>query len=173
MNNTLIENIKIKSDLQYDFLFESNQYEQLDSDLKLFLKESYDSGVNFSIDIQKDKVLLEMIEQDPLLLESIDEGLWDRFKAGAARVGQGLKNVTGIGQQTTDSKDAGVASLFNGFKNKFQKSSTPPAAKKPKTHKQGRKKHNTVVISVSLYVILCALTRIFHRLKYGDFTRAG
>jgi len=132
MNNTLIENIKIKSDLQYDFLFESNQYEQLDSDLKLFLKESYDSGVNFSIDIQKDKVLLEMIEQDPLLLESIDEGLWDRFKAGAARVGQGLKNVTGIGQQTTDSKDAGVASLFNGFKNKFQKSSTPPAAKKPK-----------------------------------------
>ena len=39
MNNTLIENIKIKSDLQYDFLFESNQYEQLDSDLKLFLKE--------------------------------------------------------------------------------------------------------------------------------------
>ena len=131
MNDTLIENIKLKSDLEYDLLFESNQYELLDSDLKSFLKESYDSGVNFSIDIQKDKVLLEMIEQNPLLLESIDEGLWDRFKATVARAGQGLKNATRIGQQTADSKDAGVASLFNNFKNKFQKASTPPAAEQP------------------------------------------
>ena len=128
MNKQLIENIKLKSDLQYDLLFESHDYDQLDSDLKSYLKESYDSGVNFSINIQKDTALLEMVEKDPMILESIDEGLWDRLKAGAARFGQGLKNVSGIGTPTTDSKDAGVQSLFNSFKNKFQKASAQQSA---------------------------------------------
>ena len=122
MNNTLIENIKLKSDLQYDFLFESKEYHELDSENKIFLKECYDMGVNQSIYLH---------QQDKALLESIDEGLWDRFKAGAARVGQGLKNVSGIGTQTADSKDAGVDSLLNSFKTKWAKApkaQTPPAA---------------------------------------------
>ena len=122
MNNNLIENIKIKSDLQYDFLFESKEYHALDSENKIFLKECYDMGVNQSIYLH---------QQDKALLESIDEGLWDRFKAGAARVGQGLKNVSGIGTPTADSKDAGVDSLLNSFKTKWAKApkaQTPPAA---------------------------------------------
>ena len=122
MNNNLIENIKIKSDLQYDFLFESKEYHALDSENKIFLKECYDMGVNQSIYLH---------QQDKALLESIDEGLWDRFKAGAARVGQGLKNVSGIGTPTTDSKDAGIDSLLNSFKTKWAKApkaQTPPAA---------------------------------------------
>ena len=112
MNDILIENIKIKSDLQYDFLFESKEYHELDSENKIFLKECYDMGVNQSIYLH---------QQDKALLESIDEGLWDRFKAGAARVGQGLKNVSGIGTPTTDSKDAGIDSLLNSFKTKWAK----------------------------------------------------
>lgn len=112
MNEILIENIKLKSDLQYDILFESKEYHGLDYDTKSFIKECYDMGVNRSIYLH---------QQDKALLESIDEGLWDRFKAGAARVGQGLKNVSGIGTQTTDSKDAGVNSLLNSFKQKFEK----------------------------------------------------
>ena len=122
MNNNLIENIKIKSDLQYDFLFESKEYHALDSENKIFLKECYDMGVNQSIYLH---------QQDKALLESIDEGLWDRFKAGAARVGQGLKNVSGIGTPTADSKDAGVDSLLNSFKTKWAKApkaQTPPAS---------------------------------------------
>ena len=110
MNNTLIENIKIKSDLQYDILFESKEYHGLDSNTKTFIKECYDMGVNRSIYLH---------QQDQALLESIDEGLWDRVKAGAARFGQGLKNVTGVGQPNADSKDAGVDSLLNSFKQKF------------------------------------------------------
>ena len=86
MNNTLIENIKIKSDLQYDILFESKEYHSLDSGTKTFMKECYDMGVNTSIYIQQDKVLLE----------SVEEGFFDQVKAGAARFGQGLKNVSGI-----------------------------------------------------------------------------
>ena len=112
MNDILIENIKLKSDLQYDILFESKEYHGLNSDTKSFIKECYDMGVNRSIYLH---------QQDKALLESIDEGLWDRVKAGAARFGQGLKNVTGVGQPNTDSKDAGVNSLLNSFKQKFEK----------------------------------------------------
>lgn len=135
MNDILIENIKIKSDLQYDFLFESKEYHALDSENKIFLKECYDMGVNQSIYLH---------QQDKALLESIDEGLWDRFKAGAARVGQGLKNVSGIGTPTADSKDAGVDSLLNSFKTKWAKApkaQTSPAA--------GNNATNTVVSGVN------------------------
>ena len=45
MNNTLIENIKIKSDLQYDILFESKEYHSLDSGIKTFMKECYGAGI--------------------------------------------------------------------------------------------------------------------------------
>jgi hypothetical protein len=112
MNDILAENIKLKSDLQYDILFESKEYYGLDSNTKTFIKECYDMGVNRSIYLH---------QQDQALLESIDEGLWDRVKAGAARFGQGLKNVTGVGQPNADSKDAGVDSLLNSFKQKFEK----------------------------------------------------
>ena len=112
MNDILIENIKLKSDLQYDILFESKEYHGLDSNTKTFIKECYNMGVNRSIYLH---------QQDQALLESIDEGLWDRVKAGAARFGQGLKNVTGVGQPNADSKDAGVDSLLNSFKQKFEK----------------------------------------------------
>lgn len=111
MNDILIENIKLKSDLQYDILFESKEYHSLDSGIKTFMKECYDMGVNTSIYIQQDKVLLE----------SVDEGFFDRVKAGVVRTGQGIKNLSGFGTQTADSKDAGVDSLLNGFKQKFEK----------------------------------------------------
>ena len=111
MNDTLIENIKLKSDLQYDILFESKEYHSLDSGIKTFMKECYDMGVNTGIYIQQDKVLLE----------SVDEGFFDRVKAGVVRTGQGIKNLSGFGTQTADSKDAGVESLLNGFKQKFEK----------------------------------------------------
>ena len=137
MNNTLIENIKIKSDLQYDFLFESKEYHDLDSDNKTFLKECYDMGVNQSIYLH---------QQDKALLESVDEGLWDRFKAGAARVGQGLKNVTGIGTPTTDSKDAGVDSLLNSFKTKWAKA---PKAQAPGTPANNNQAIAPIVNSVN------------------------
>jgi len=137
MNNTLIENIKIKSDLQYDFLFESKEYHDLDSDNKTFLKECYDMGVNQSIYLH---------QQDKALLESVDEGLWDRFKAGAARVGQGLKNVTGIGTPTTDSKDAGVDSLLNSFKTKWAKA---PKAQAPVTPANNNQAIAPIVNSVN------------------------
>ncbi len=111
MNEILIENIKLKSDLQYDILFESKEYHSLDSGIKTFMKECYDMGVNTGIYIQQDKVLLE----------SVDEGFFDRVKAGVVRTGQGIKNLSGFGTQTADSKDAGVNSLLNGFKQKFEK----------------------------------------------------
>ena len=47
MNDILIENIKLKSDLQYDILFESKEYHSLDSGIKTFMKECYDMGVNY------------------------------------------------------------------------------------------------------------------------------
>lgn len=135
MNDILIENIKLKSDLQYDILFESKEYHNLDSDTKSFLKECYDMGVNQSIYLH---------QQDKALLESIDEGLWDRFKAGAARFGQGLKNISGIGTPTADSKDAGVESLLNSFKTKWAKA--PKAQTSPSTVNNAT---NTIVSSVN------------------------
>jgi len=112
MNNTLIENIKIKSDLQYDILFESHEYQNLDSGTKTFLKECYDRGVNTGIYFH---------QNEQMLLESMEEGFFDRVKAGVVRTGQGIKNLSGFGTQTADSKDAGVESLLNGFKQKFEK----------------------------------------------------
>lgn len=112
MNNTLIENIKIKSDLQYDILFESHEYQNLDSGTKTFLKECYDMGVNTGIYFH---------QNEQMLLESMEEGFFDRVKAGVVRTGQGIKNLSGFGTQTADSKDAGVESLLNGFKQKFEK----------------------------------------------------
>jgi hypothetical protein len=56
-----------------------------------------------------------------MLLESMEEGFFDRVKAGVVRTGQGIKNLSGFGTQTADSKDAGVESLLNGFKQKFEK----------------------------------------------------
>jgi hypothetical protein len=51
----------------------------------------------------------------------MEEGFFDRVKAGVVRTGQGIKNLSGFGTQTADSKDAGVESLLNGFKQKFEK----------------------------------------------------
>ena len=45
MNNTLIENIKIKSDLQYDILFESHEYQNLDSGTITFFHECFDARI--------------------------------------------------------------------------------------------------------------------------------
>ena len=134
MNKQLIENIKLKSDLQYDLLFESSYYSTLDDNTKLFIKENYNRGVNLG---------LEILENNPHLIsesndENIDEAWLDRLKATGARAIQGVKNVTGIGTQTADSKDAGIDSLFNSFKSKFDK--TPggaAAAAAPAPQQQG------------------------------------
>jgi hypothetical protein len=112
MNDILIENIKLKSELQYDILFESKEYQNLDSSTKTFLKECYDMGVNTGIYFH---------QNEQMLLESMEEGFFDRVKAGVVRTGQGIKNLSGFGTQTADSKDAGVESLLNGFKQKFEK----------------------------------------------------
>jgi hypothetical protein len=112
MNDILIENIKLKSELQYDILFESTEYHSLDSSTQTFLKECYDMGVNTGIYFHRN---------EQMLIESMDEGFFDRLKAGAVRAGQGVKNLSGFGSQTADSKDAGVDSLLNNFKQKFEK----------------------------------------------------
>jgi hypothetical protein len=112
MNDILIENIKLKSELQYDILFESKEYQNLDSSTKTFLKECYDMGVNTGIYFH---------QNEQMLLESMEEGFFDRVKAGVVRTGQGIKNLSGFGSQTADSKDAGVDSLLNNFKQKFEK----------------------------------------------------
>jgi hypothetical protein len=133
MNKISIENVKIKSDLQYDILFESNNYNTLNIETKQFLKECYDLGV---------KNTIELYQQNPNLFESIDEGYFDRLKAGVARAGQGLKNVTGIGSPTTDSKDAGVYSLYNNFVKKLQKSNfqfNQGVSQEPKPNQQSDK----------------------------------
>ena len=112
MNDILIENIKLKAELEYDILFESKEFRSLDSGTKSFLKECYDMGVNTGIYFH---------QNEQMLLESMDEGFFDRVKAGAVRAGQGIKNLSGFGTQTADSKDAGVESLLKGFKQKFEK----------------------------------------------------
>lgn len=114
----ILENIRIKSDLRYDLLFESSYYSTIDKPTQEFLKENYNKGVNFG---------LEILKNNPhLISENMDEAFWDRLKATGARALQGVKNVTGIGTQTADSKDAGINSLFNSFKAKFDK--TPGGA---------------------------------------------
>jgi hypothetical protein len=45
----------------------------------------------------------------------IDEAFFDRLKANVSRAGQAIKNITGKGTQTTDSKDAGVMSRVKSF----------------------------------------------------------
>jgi len=51
----------------------------------------------------------------------INEAASDMFRANLSRFGQGIKNVLGAGNVTTDSKDAGVETLFLRFKEKFDK----------------------------------------------------
>lgn len=119
MNDILIENIKLKAELEYDILFESKEFRSLDSETKSFLKECYDMGVNTGIYFH---------QNEQMLLESMDEGFFDRVKAGAVRAGQGIKNLSGFGTQTADSKDAGVDSLLNNFKQKFEKAKQSPGA---------------------------------------------
>ena len=68
----------------------------------------------------------------------INEAASDMFRANLSRFGQGIKNVLGAGNVTTDSKDKGVETLFLRFKEKFDKitpsappASTPPASTPP------------------------------------------
>jgi hypothetical protein len=51
----------------------------------------------------------------------INEAASDMFRANLSRFGQGIKNVLGAGNVTTDSKDKGVETLFLRFKEKFDK----------------------------------------------------
>lgn len=119
----ILENIRVKSDLRYDLLFESAYYSTLDKGTQKFLKENYDRGVNLG---------LEILQNNPhLISENMDEAFWDRLKATGARAVQGVKNVTGMGAQTADSKDAGINSLFNSFKAKFDKTPGGAAAAVP------------------------------------------
>ncbi len=148
MNDISIENIKLKSDLQYDILFESIDYNSLDIETKQFLKECYDLGVNN---------LIELHNQNLNLFKNIDEGYFDRLKANVARVGQGLKNVTGIGSPTTDSKDAGVYSLYNNFVKKLEKSNfqfnqgplTPVQQTKPEQQAEKEKKGKEITAKIN------------------------
>lgn len=60
----------------------------------------------------------------------INEAASDMFRANLSRFGQGIKNVLGAGNVTTDSKDKGVETLFLRFKEKFDKI-TPSAVTSP------------------------------------------
>jgi len=60
----------------------------------------------------------------------INEAASDMFRANLSRFGQGIKNVLGAGNVTTDSKDKGVETLFLRFKEKFEKI-TPSAVTSP------------------------------------------
>ena len=51
----------------------------------------------------------------------VNEAASDMFRANLSRFGQGIKNVLGAGNVTTDSKDKGVETLFLRFKEKFDK----------------------------------------------------
>jgi len=60
----------------------------------------------------------------------VNEAASDMFRANLSRFGQGIKNVLGAGDVTTDSKDKGVETLFLRFKEKFEKI-TPSVATSP------------------------------------------
>lgn len=60
----------------------------------------------------------------------VNEAASDMFRANLSRFGQGIKNVLGAGNVTTDSKDKGVETLFLRFKDKFEKI-TPSAVTSP------------------------------------------
>jgi len=60
----------------------------------------------------------------------VNEATSDMFRANLSRFGQGIKNVLGAGNVTTDSKDKGVETLFLRFKDKFEKI-TPSAVTSP------------------------------------------
>lgn len=51
----------------------------------------------------------------------VNEAASDMFRANLSRFGQGIKNILGAGDVTTDSKDKGVQTLFLRFKDKFEK----------------------------------------------------
>ena len=119
----LLEQSKIKADLSFDILKESKEFKALNESIQTFFKECYDDGVSYG------GQTLVLSEQYLAEGKDIDEGFFDRLKAGVARTGQAIKNVTGIGTQTTDSKDAGIASRFKSFQNKFEPLiRRPPAA---------------------------------------------
>jgi hypothetical protein len=119
----LLEQSKIKAELSFDILKESKEFKSLDESFQTFFKECYDDGVSYG------GQTLVLSEQYLAEGKDIDEGFFDRVKAGVARTGQAIKNVTGIGTQTTDSKDAGIASRFKSFQNKFEPLiRRPPAA---------------------------------------------
>ncbi len=112
--NLMFEQAKLKADLSFDVLRESTEFKSLDSSFQSFLKECYDEGAEYGANVNV------MSEQYLTEGKDIDEAFFDRLKAGFARAGQAVKNVTGLGAQTSDSKDAGIASRFKSFQSKFE-----------------------------------------------------
>ena len=53
-------------------------------------------------------------------VDNISEGFFDRIGSGLVRAKQAYKNATGIGSQTSDSKDAAVIHRFETFKRRFE-----------------------------------------------------
>jgi hypothetical protein len=112
-NNILFENIKLKAELSFDILKESKEYKQLSSEIQSTMEECYNMGSEYG-------AALAITEGTLTENGDIDEGFFDRFKANISRAGQAVKNITGLGTQTTDSKDAAVNSLLASFQKKFE-----------------------------------------------------
>jgi hypothetical protein len=112
--NLIFEQAKLKADLSFDILRESTEFKSLDSSFQSFLKECYDEGAEYGANVNV------MSEQYLTEGKDIDEAFFDRLKAGFSRAVQAVKNVTGLGTQTSDSKDAGIASRFKSFQRKFE-----------------------------------------------------
>lgn len=125
MNKTLLfEQSIINADLSFDIIRESKEFTSLDEGFQKYFEGCHKSGAEYGANLHND----------------IDEGFFDRVKAGFARTGQAVKNVTGLGTQTSDSKDAGVANRFKAFQQKFE-----PLINRPPVSPQQANEPNVVV----------------------------
>ena len=87
--NLLIEQSLINAELSFDIIRESKEFKSLDEGFQKYYEGCHKAGAEYGSSLHND----------------IDEGFFDRVKAGVARAGQAVKNVTGLGTQTSDSKD--------------------------------------------------------------------
>jgi len=109
----LFEAAKLKAELSFDILKETKEYKHLSPEIQSTMEECYNMGSEYG-------AALAMTEGSLNENGDVDEGFFDRFKANVSRAGQAVKNITGLGTQTTDSKDAAVNSLLANFQKKFE-----------------------------------------------------
>jgi len=115
----LFENKKVKAELEFDLLLESSEFDSSSQSDKQLFREAYEMGMNTG------RSLFIGNEKTEALL---NEGIWDRFKAGAAGAYQGAKNVSGFGGGAGGdplAKDIAIKSRLSAFKKKIEPILTP------------------------------------------------